>query len=197
MVDPIRIAGRLVGPGTPCFVIAEAGVNHNGDLNLAKELVRVAKRSGADAVKFQTFRAEALATDDAPKAEYQKSSGGAGESQKEMLRRLELSHTAHYELLELCRAEGIIFMSSPFDEESGDFLQTLGVLALKIPSGEITNLPFLRHLAAMQIPLILSTGMADLAEVGVAVATIAKAGPSPWRSSTVSATTPPKPPPVT
>jgi N,N'-diacetyllegionaminate synthase len=179
VVGNIKIGTRLVGPGEPCFVIAEAGVNHNGDMEMARELVRVAARSGADAVKFQTFKAEDLATENAPKAEYQKSGGSALESQQEMLRRLELSEEDHHELMALSQEEGIVFMSSPFDDGSADLLGTLGIPAIKIPSGEITNIPFLRRLSAMRMPLILSTGMADLVEVTVAVSAIRESGNPP------------------
>lgn len=154
------------------FIIAEAGVNHNGSLEMAERLVRAAKAAGADAVKFQTFKAERLVTKQAEKAEYQKVSSGAGESQFAMLKRLELSEAQHRELLALCRSIGIEFMSTGFDEESADFLAGLGIQRVKIPSGEVTNLPFLRHLARQGMPVILSTGMAELEEVRQAVAAI-------------------------
>ncbi|MBI5426103.1 MAG: N-acetylneuraminate synthase [Opitutae bacterium] len=173
----MQIGGRRVGGGQPCFVIAEAGVNHNGDLALARELVRVAARAGADAVKFQTFRAAQLATADAPKAGYQKAATAPEETQQEMLRKLELSDAAHHELKALCAEHGIMFMSSPFDESCADFLHALGVDALKVPSGEITNTPYLTHLARLGVPLILSTGMATLEEVRAAVAAVARGGP--------------------
>jgi N-acetylneuraminate synthase len=179
MVKPIQIGGRSVGPGLPCFVIAEAGVNHNGDPSLARRLVEAAAKAGADAVKFQTFRADTLASPSAPKAAYQKVSGGPDESQQEMLRRLELSPAIHLELVAVCRQRNLLFLSSPFDEESADFLARLPVPALKIPSGELTNLPFLAHVARLGVPLIVSTGMADLSEVAVAVETIRRAGSPP------------------
>ncbi|MBN1859354.1 N-acetylneuraminate synthase, partial [Candidatus Bipolaricaulota bacterium] len=127
---------------------------------------------GADAVKFQTFKAERIASADAPKAEYQMRSTGTDESQLDMLRRLELSKEEHRELVSYCSEKGITFLSSPFDEESADFLETLGVPAFKIPSGEITNLPFLAHVARKRRPMIVSTGMATLGEVEAAVSTI-------------------------
>jgi N-acetylneuraminate synthase len=179
MVTEIRIGSRHLGVGHPCFIIAEAGVNHNGDIALARELVRVAASAGADAVKFQTFRAAQLATADAPKAGYQKSFGAPEETQQEMLRKLELSDAAHHELKQLCGELGIMFMSSPFDEACADFLHQLGVDALKIPSGEITNTPYLAHLARLGRPLILSTGMANLEEVRVALAAVEQCGRVP------------------
>lgn len=179
MVTEMQIGRRRVGVGQPCFIIAEAGVNHNGDVALARELVRVAARAGADAVKFQTFRAAQLATADAPKAGYQKAAGAPEETQQEMLRKLELSDAAHHELKALCAELGIMFMSSPFDESCADFLHGLGVDALKVPSGEITNTPYLTHLARLGTPLILSTGMATLEEVRAAVAAVARGGRVP------------------
>lgn len=165
-----------MGPGAPCYVIAEAGVNHNGDMGLARELVDVAAEIGADAVKFQSFSAKRLATATAPKAAYQKRTTGAGESQLEMLQRLELSEAGHRELLSHCEGRGVTFLSSPFDEPSADLLSGLGVPALKVPSGELTNLPFLRHAARTGLPLIVSTGMATLAEVEAAVDAVAEGG---------------------
>lgn len=176
MVTSIEIAGRRIGPGYPCFVIAETGVNHNGRLDLARRLVNKARQAGADAVKFQTFKAERLATISAPKAEYQRHHTDSVESQFEMLRRLELSPKAHRAVLALCARSGILFLSSPFDEQSADFLDSLGVAAFKIPSGEITNLPFLAHVAGKGKPLIISTGMATLGEVEMAVNAVRKAG---------------------
>ena len=175
----LSIADRLIGPGHPCFIIAEAGVNHNGDPALARKLVSIAAKAGADAVKFQTFKADALASFEAPKAAYQRASGEAEESQHSMLRRLELSAEMHRELMAQCSDEGILFMSSPFDEAAADFLAEIRVPALKIPSGEITNLPLLRHISALRLPTILSTGMATLAEVETAVLTLREAGALP------------------
>jgi N-acetylneuraminate synthase len=152
--------------------VAEAGVNHNGSLELAHQLVNAAVGAGADAVKFQTFKAERVLTPDAPKAEYQKQTTGAAESQFEMIRRLELSFEAHRDLMRYCQDKGILFMSSPFDELSADLLAELGVAVFKIPSGEITNLPFLSHVAGKGKPLIVSTGMAYLSEVETAVRSI-------------------------
>jgi N-acetylneuraminate synthase len=160
------------------FVIAEAGVNHNGSIDLALRLIDVAKASGADAVKFQTFRADLLATRSAHKASYQTRTTAHNESQFEMLQRLELDATAHQCLIDHCRQIGIQFLSSPFDAQSADLLATLDVPLFKIPSGEITNLPFLKHLARKGRPLILSTGMSTLGEVEEAVNVLHAAGAS-------------------
>jgi N,N'-diacetyllegionaminate synthase len=158
------------------FVIAEAGVNHNGSLNLALQLIDAAKASGADAVKFQTFRAAQLATRSAHKALYQERSTANSESQFEMLQRLQLDAEAHRCLIRHCRTVGIQFLSSPFDTQSADLLATLNVPLYKVPSGEITNLPFLQYLARKGKPLILSTGMSTLAEVEEAVQVLQAAG---------------------
>ena len=158
------------------FIIAEAGVNHNGSIETALALVVEAGLSGADCIKFQTFRARKLLTRSAAKAEYQKQTTAADESQYEMIRKLELSEANHRLLIERCRECGVEFLSSPFDEESADLLESLGVGSFKIPSGEVTNLPFLRHLARKQKPLILSTGMSTLGEVEAAVNTMRGAG---------------------
>jgi N,N'-diacetyllegionaminate synthase len=175
----ILIEERPVGKGHPCFIIAEAGVNHNGSLDLGKHLIDAAARSGADAVKFQTFKAENLVSSGAPKAEYQMRTTEADESQWAMIKRLELTPVAHLELLEHCRRRGILFLSSPFDEESADFLDDLGIPAFKIPSGEITNHPFLSHVAGKGKPMILSTGMASLGEIEGALQAIRRAGNPP------------------
>jgi len=158
------------------FVIAEAGVNHNGSLDLALQLVNAAKASGADAVKFQTFRADQLATRSAHKAPYQERTTTPSESQFEMLQRLQLDAVAHRRLIDHCLDVGIQFLSSPFDTESADLLATMNVPLYKVPSGEITNLPFLQHLARKGKPLILSTGMSTLGEVEEAVHVLQTAG---------------------
>lgn len=175
-MTPVSIAGRLVGPGQPCLVIAEAGVNHNGDLGLARRLVEAAARAGADAVKFQTFSPEALASDAAPKAAYQRRATGGGESQLDMLKRLALPREAHEILIRDCRERGVLFLSSPFEEASADLLAALGMPAFKIPSGELTNLPFLAYVAAKGRPMLVSTGMATEDEVAAAVDAIRAAG---------------------
>lgn len=176
MVTEFQIAGRTIGANQPCFIIAEAGVNHNGDLKLAHQLIDVAMKSGADAIKFQTFKAERLATTAAPKAAYQLAATDADESEFEMLHRLELDADAHRALIAHCQEKHMLFLSTPFDEMSADLLETLGVPAFKTPSGEITNLPYLAHLAHKGKPMIVSTGMAFLGEVETAVRTIEEAG---------------------
>lgn len=171
-----EIAGRKVGAGWPCFIIAEAGVNHNGDLEKAHHLVDVAAASGANAIKFQTFKAERLVTEDAPKAEYQLRTTGGSESLYDMLQRLELSVQAHRDLMAHAREKDILFLSTPFDEQSADFLAELGLQAFKTPSGELTNLPFLEHVATLGKPAIISTGMSCLGEVEAAVNVFEGAG---------------------
>lgn len=151
------------------YIIAEAGVNHNGDIKTAKQLVDVAAEAGADAVKFQTFKAERLVSKGAPKAKYQVANAGNKESQFEMLKKLELSEAGHRQLLSYCEDKGCEFMSTPFDEESSDFLDEFGMTTFKIPSGEITNKPLIRHIARKGKPIILSTGMSTLGEVEKAV----------------------------
>ncbi len=163
------IAERRIGGQSPCFVIAEAGVNHNGDPALAHRLVDAAADAGADAVKFQTFDADCLASERAPTAEYQKRSTRPGETQRQMLRDLTLSRDAHAALKRHSEERGLIFMSTPFDEGSADFLDDLGVSAFKMASGELTNHAFLAHVAAKRKPMLVSTGMSDLDEVAAAV----------------------------
>lgn len=172
------VGDRWIGEAHPCFIVAEAGVNHNGDLDLARRLVDVAAEAGADAIKFQTFCADRLVSRDAPKAEYQKRTTDAAESQYEMLRRLELSEEAHRELIDRCREKGLLFMSTPFDETAADLLERLEVPIYKTPSGEITNLPYLAHVAGKGRPMIVSTGMSSLGEVEQAVEAIERAGNS-------------------
>lgn len=170
MLDaPIVVADRRIGTGCPCFVIAEAGVNHNGNLDMAQRLIETAAQAGADAVKFQTFSSDRLVTRRAPKAAYQQETTGAQESQYAMLKRLELSPTDHERLFAHARAHGIVFLSTPFDQASADLLFDLGVGAIKIGSGDLTNLPLLEHIARRRLPIILSTGMAYLGEVEAAV----------------------------
>jgi N,N'-diacetyllegionaminate synthase len=176
---PFVVGSRRIGAGEPVFVIAEAGVNHNGDPDLARRLVDAAAEAGADAVKFQTFRTEALVSGAAPKARYQLETTGTDESQQAMLAKLELSPAAHATLRDRARERGLVFFSTPFDEASADLLDGLGVELLKVPSGEVTNLPLLRHLAAKRRPILMSTGMCTLAEVETAVGTLAAAGDPP------------------
>lgn len=160
----------------PVFIIAEAGVNHNGDLDLARRMVEIAADAGADAVKFQTFDAVALASREAPKADYQKETTASGESQLTMLEKLALDPDAHKDLLKHCRSHDILFLSSPFDLGSIDLLLELGMDIFKIPSGEITNLPYLRKIGGLGKQTILSTGMSTLAEIEAAIQVMTRAG---------------------
>ena len=159
-----------------CFIIAEAGVNHNGSIVLAKQLIDIAAKADADAVKFQTFIAEEVISTDAPKAEYQKQTTDASESQLDMIKKLELSKEDHQELMDYAKYKNIMFLSTPFDEESVDLLIELKVPLIKISSGEITNHPFLKYIAIKGLPIILSTGMSTLEEVAEAVSVIKEAG---------------------
>ncbi len=158
------------------FIIAEAGVNHNGNLNNAVKMIDTASSFGADAVKFQTFKAEKLVSPHAPKADYQLKRTDPHETQYDMLKRLELSPQDYKTLFLTCKERDILFISTPFDEESADLLDDLGMEVFKIPSGEITNLPFLSHVAKKGKPMIVSTGMASLGEVESAVEKIHAAG---------------------
>ena len=158
------------------FIIAEAGVNHNGSLSTAKKLVEKAAWAGADAVKFQTFKAENIICPSAPKAEYQRHTTPEKETQFEMIKRLELDREAHIILMEHCRKHRIAFLSSPFDLESIDLLEKLGLDIFKIPSGEITNLPFLEKIGHLGKKLILSTGMSTINEIKAAVKILVNAG---------------------
>ena len=167
-----KMENRKIGQGYPCFIIAEAGVNHNGSLEIAKKLIDIAVYSGVDAIKFQTFKADTLVASGAPKAGYQLKSTDIKESHYDMLHRLELSPEAHRELFEYCGKRDILFMSTPFDEESATMLAELGVEYFKVASGEINNFSFISHVAQLQRPIILSTGMSYLSEVDEAVRTI-------------------------
>ena len=158
------------------FIIAEAGVNHNGSLKLAKKLVDKAKEAGVDAVKFQTFKVENLVSKSAKKAKYQVENMGSDESQYEMIKKLELGFDEFKELKNYCDKKEIMFLSTPFDDESIEFLNNLGVEIFKIPSGEITNLPYLRKIGLLKKKVILSTGMSDLGEVEYALDILMKAG---------------------
>lgn len=172
-LDSIKISNRhAIGPGHPCFIIAEAGVNHNGDLALARQLIEAAHDAGVDAVKFQTFQADKLVTKKAQQASYQTQNTGHEESQYEMLKRLELPYEAHAELKAYAEELGLVFMSTPFDEEAIDFLYELGVKVFKAGSGELTNIPYLKRMAAKGMPLIISTGMAVMGEVHEAISAI-------------------------
>jgi N,N'-diacetyllegionaminate synthase len=160
------------------FIIAEAGVNHNGLVSLAKQLIDVAVEAGADAVKFQTFKAENLVSKNTEKAEYQKRTTSVSESQFDMLKKLELDMETHKELIAYCQEKDIMFLSTPFDHDSIHLLSDLGLQIFKIPSGEITNLPYLRHIGSLGKQVILSTGMSDLGEVGDALNILINAGTS-------------------
>jgi N,N'-diacetyllegionaminate synthase len=151
--------------GKRCFIIAEAGVNHNGSTELAKKLIDVASESGADAVKFQTFKAENLVSKKAQKAEYQTQNMGTTESQFEIIKKLEIDEATHIELMAYAKKKNIMFLSTPFDHDSIDMLHNLGLEIFKIPSGEITNLPYLRHIASKNKKIILSTGMSNLSDI--------------------------------
>jgi len=171
----IKIGNKLIGEGEPCFVIAEAGVNHNGDIKLAKRLIDVAKKAGGDAVKFQTFKAEDVVTKNVALAEYQKKSIEKKESQLKMLKKLELSYEDFKKLKKYADKKGIIFLSTPDTEEDAVFLKNL-VPAYKIGSGDLTNLPLLEKVAKKKKPIILSTGMSTLNEVREAVRVVKKQG---------------------
>jgi N,N'-diacetyllegionaminate synthase len=158
------------------IIIAEAGVNHNGDIEIAKKLINEAAKAGADMVKFQTFITEEVISKDAPKAEYQKNTTGNTESQFEMVKKLELSEAAHYELQAHCMANNIQFLSTPFDLPSIDLLQRMKLEMVKIPSGEINNVPYLRHIAGKFKHYFLSTGMSDMKEIEFAVKLLSKNG---------------------
>ena len=172
----IEIGNHTVGYGQPCFIIAEAGVNHNGDFILAKKLVDAAKETGVDCIKFQTYSTDKLVTRTSPKPEYQKRGAPVNESQYQMLKKLELSHEDQAKLKKYAEAKKILFLSTPYDVDSINFLVGLGVQALKISSADITNLPLLTHAAATRLPIILSTGMSTLGEVEEAVKTILDSG---------------------
>lgn len=158
------------------FIIAEAGVNHNGSIELAKELIDVAVEAKADAVKFQTFKAENLVSKNAQKADYQKQTTDKNESQFDMIKKLELDVDTHKELMLYCKTKDIMFLSTPFDHDSIDLLSDLGLEIFKIPSGEITNLPYLRHIGKLNKKVILSTGMADIGEIEDALDILIEAG---------------------
>ena len=158
------------------FIIAEAGVNHNGSIEAAKKLIDVAVEAGADAVKFQTFKAEKLVSKNTQKAEYQKQTTDKNESQFEMIKKLELDIEAHEKLIAYCKIKNIMFLSTPFDHDSIKLLNDLGLEIFKIPSGEITNLPYLRHIGSLNKKVILSTGMANLGEIENALDILSLAG---------------------
>ena len=171
------------------YIIAEAGVNHNGSKEIAFQLIDAAKKAGADAVKFQTFKAENLVAKNTQKADYQKQTTDATESQFDMIKKLELDFGAHKELIAYCQEKDIMFLSTPFDHESIDLLNDLGLQIFKIPSGEITNLPYLRHIGSLGKRVILSTGMSNLKEVGDALDVLINAGTSKNKITVLHANT--------
>lgn len=171
------------------LIIAEAGVNHNGDLELAKQLIDVAAKAGADYVKFQTFSADRIVSRSASKAEYQQKNTDASETQYEMLKRLELSNEMHLELIKHCEEQSIKFLSTGFDIESIDLLVELGIDLIKIPSGEITNLPYLRYIGSLGLPVILSTGMSTMDEIGNALTVLEGSGLSRSQVTVLHCTT--------
>ncbi len=171
------------------FIIAEAGVNHNGSVELAKKLVDAAIEAGADAVKFQTFKASKLVSKFAEKANYQKKATSLDETQHSMLERLELDEVAHLKIIQHCKKSGILFLSTPFDIESVDMLDALGMPIFKIPSGEITNLPYLRYICRFGKEIILSTGMATIGEIGDALNVLESEGIARSKITVLHATT--------
>lgn len=171
------------------LIIAEAGVNHNGDMELARRLIDAAAEAGADLVKFQTFSADRLVTKHAKKAEYQNKTTDSGESQYAMIRKLELTCDMHEELIAHCELRGIRFFSTGFDIESIDLLHELGMESFKIPSGEITNLPYLRHVGRYGKPIMLSTGMATLGEIEAALNVLEQSGTVRQRITILHCTT--------
>jgi len=175
-MQQFAIDGRPIGPGHPTYIIAEAGVNHNGNVGLAQMLIDAAVHAGADAVKFQTFTAKALASEDAPKADYQLKSTDPRESQVDMLRRLEIAPQAFRTLAQYCKERSITFLSTPFDSDSVELLVALNVPAFKVASGEITNHLLLRRIGATGRPAIISSGMSTMAEVERAVRVTRDAG---------------------
>jgi len=172
----MKITNKHVGEEEHCFIIAEAGVNHNGSVELAEKLIDAAKDAGADAVKFQTFKTENVLTQNAEKAEYQKETTGVKESQYDMIKKLELTEYDFKELADYAKEKDIMFLSSPFDKESVDLLDEMNLPIFKIASGEITDFPLLKHIAKKGKPIILSTGMATLGEVEEALNVIRSEG---------------------
>ena len=171
------------------LIIAEAGVNHNGDINIAKKLIDVAADAGADLVKFQTFSADRLVTESASKADYQKLATDSVESQHTMLRKLELTEAMHHELIAHCALRGIGFFSTGFDIESINLLVSFGQELFKIPSGEITNLPYLRHIGKLEKEVILSTGMSSMDDIERAINALEEAGTPRARITVLHCTT--------
>lgn len=176
MIKPIKIGDRWIGPGHPCFIIAEAGVNHNGDMRIAHQLIDAAVKARADAVKFQSFISEELVTFETPKAEYQKKTTGGTNSQYEMLKALELTAENQAELKEHCTNKQILYLCTPYEKSSADMLEKIDIAAFKIASTDTTNIPFLKYIAGKGRPVILSTGMSSIEEVEQAYNTLNTAG---------------------
>lgn len=175
-MDQVVLGDRSVGRNAPVLIIAEAGVNHNGDIRLAHRLIDAAAEAGADAVKFQSFVTEELLTPEAPKAEYQVETTGEPGSQYTMLKALELSADEQTELKSHCEEVGILYLCTPYEDTSVDMLDRMGVDAFKIASADITNIPFLRYIVSKRRPVILSTGMSTLGEVEQAIDTLRASG---------------------
>jgi len=174
--ESISLGNRIIGPYEPVYIIAEAGVNHNGSVEIANQLVKAAKESGADCIKFQTFKAERVVTRQAPKAAYQLEVTDKAESQLDMLRKLELDFDAYQQIIATCKMEGIDFLSTPYNDEDADFLDELDVSGFKIASGQLVELDFLRYVAKKGKVMVVSTGMGSMAEVADAVDTIRSTG---------------------
>lgn len=172
MKQEIRIGSQIISNQSPVFIIAEAGVNHNGNLDMARRLIEEAASCGADCIKFQTFKAERVVTTSAPKAKYQLGTTDKTESQLDMLRKIELKPEHHSELKLYAEKLGLIFLSTPYNFEDIDLLENIGVLAYKVASGQIVEHPFLRKIAKTGKPIFLSTGMATLAEIDNALRSI-------------------------
>ncbi len=172
----IKVGDKFIGNSYPCFIIAEAGVNHNGDINLAKQMIDKAVDAGVDAIKFQTFKSEKLVTKYASMAKYQKDNIGTEDSQFNMLKKLELSFDEFVELKKYCVDKNIMFLSTPFDIESAEFLNSMGMEAFKISSGDLTNIPLLEYISEFNKPIILSSGMAIIGEIEDALISIKNKG---------------------
>lgn len=172
----IDIGDKTIGMGEPVFIIAEAGVNHNGDIEIAKQLIKVAKEAGADAVKFQTFKTENIILPKAPKSKYHVETIGSEQTWYELLKTQELDRYEHEVLIKYCNDLGIIFLSTPYDSESADLLEQLGIPAFKISSSDANNIPFLSYIAQKDLPIILSTGMCNLEEVRESIEAIRQEG---------------------
>ena len=170
----IYLGNKLISNKSPTFIIAEAGVNHGGNMNIAKELIDLAVHAKADAVKFQTFKAENLILSDVQKAQYQKQTTPENESQFDMLKKLEVSQEQNHLLKKYCLEKNIIFLTTPFDEKSLEDLDEIDLVAYKVASTDTTNIPFLKKIAKKGKPIILSTGMSYLSEVTLALKTIYK-----------------------